>query len=717
MLFVCLVFHSVMMAAGKDKLSSKSAVERLYSVEKENKELIKELKKASFYHTKAWVERWEDGRVYYILQSPGKAFAVIRDGQDRLFHKNVNIKPGSEFYYTFFDSIELTKVNGTYYFLANGKYLYTYEGRYVGENAVLKTYGDRSFFVSEKITRYTGFPDKKRYEVYTPDGHCAVDGADAFWYCPASPASLCTIGGFSFPAMPMKEHFIGQFDVKGNTGRKKLFSLGFTDETEVMRNISKDMLIGNAYFAADAEKCRLLTDSTSYNVAGNKIESRLFRVESGELTTTRSAYDFSDYHFGNMSLYKADGTKLLDSLLWVDFNGNEQVIQYYRNNDAGAVRCGALNPLYPQLSVPPLFAEVMYVPDGTGISKPWVRLSSFGEWQPYSPDGKYDFDTLSKAQQLFEKNDFFFYLIDFVDKKPEEMTDEEKVMYVYAAGMVGRHSIQQQQSIMQNLYNGIAPTKVPSKETDDDYEFNGKTFADGSLGLRLVEHACDILEKMEAFADKQSDRYKLLQSMYTTVHLLRNQLDFNYQTGIPEARKICDNQVAFQKNQQQQYEVRQRQQQAQQTSELVSTIFGALGNVLNNLVQPKSGKNAPMVKSSGIRVVKEHTGHQMLDNMKVPESFNYLPVYIGTTGEMVTDVQGTSGAYSGSSAASTGGNASGTASAQKKCQSCLSHPGKCFICGGNGQYIPSVSVGHYVKCDHCHGTGICQSCHGTGTRP
>ena len=726
MLFACLVLPSVMMAADKDKLSSKSAVERLYSVEKENKELIKQLKKASFYHSKVWVERWEDGRVYYILQSPGKNIAVVRDGQDRLFYKGRQAKPGDEFYYTYFGSLELTKVNGTYYFLANGKYMYTHEGRYVGTNAVLKTYGDRSFFVSKNINKYGNHSDKTYYEVYTLDGHKAIDDADAFWYCPETPVSLCDVGGFTFPAMPMKEHFIGQFDQNDAAGRKKQFSLGFTDGRECMSNSSMSLLIGNAYYAVNAEKCRLLTDSTSYNVAGNRIDNKLLRVESGELNIP-SRYDFSDKHYGCMSLYKADGTKLLDSLLWADFNSNDQVIVYYRNNEARAVRCGALNPLHPQLSVPPLFAEVMYVPDGTGISKPWVRMTSFGDWKPYSADEKYSFDALSDAQRKFEENNFFSYLIDqkIDDAKTDNMTDEEKLMYVYAAGMVGSSGVRQQQEIMQYLYSGIAPSKEPSRDddddddgySDDDYVFNGKTYSKGKWVRKKVDHACVIAKKMEAFADKQSDRYKLMQSMYGTVHLLKNKLDFNYQTGIPEARKNFDNEVALQKYRQQQEEERQRQQQAQQANELVSTIFGMLGNVVNNLTQSKPGKKAPLVKSSGIRVVKEHTGHQMLDNMKVPENFNYLPIYTGTTGEMATDMQSMPGAYGGSSASSAGESNSGTASAQKKCQSCLSHPGKCYICSGKGQYIPSVSVGHYVKCDHCHGTGICQSCHGSGTRP
>lgn len=79
------------------------------------------------------------------------------------------------------------------------------------------------------------------------------------------------------------------------------------------------------------------------------------------------------------------------------------------------------------------------------------------------------------------------------------------------------------------------------------------------------------------------------------------------------------------------------------------------------------------------------------------------------------------GGYSGGSSSYGGSNSNSgspkVSKKQKKCQICLVHPGKCNLCGGKGQYIPSVSVGHYVKCSKCDGTGACRYCKGTGISP
>lgn len=99
MLLALLVLPLTMKAGSKDELSSKSAVERLSDVEKENKGLLKELKKAYYQSVKGWVERWTDGRIYYILRTLDKRITIIRDGKERIFYSPYD-KPGDDNYYS-----------------------------------------------------------------------------------------------------------------------------------------------------------------------------------------------------------------------------------------------------------------------------------------------------------------------------------------------------------------------------------------------------------------------------------------------------------------------------------------------------------------------------------------------------------------------------------------------------------------------------------------
>ena len=383
---------------------------------------------------------------------------------------------------------------------------------------------------------------------------------------------------------------------------------------------------------------------------------------------------------------------MLDSLAWADFSSKDQVIYYYKENNERAIRCGALNPLYPELNVPPLFAEIDYIPDGSGISKPWVRLTSFGQWEPYDPQKKYDYSSLSKNQRMFEKNDFSFYCHYLKETKAEDMTDEEKVMYIYAAGMVGNKVMHDQQKIMNNYYNGIAPTK----EDESSYSFQNSFLLNGYYERDYLHRSCELIDYMEKHTDKRSEKYQLVQGMKDYSRYLNKVVAENYETHIPEAKSAYSRYEAQQRLAKALEEERRAEAQSQKINSLALIALNAFGNVINTLVQGSShSANKPLVKSSGIRVVKEHTGHKMLDGMKVPDSFNYLPVYTGSS-DMEMPASSTWQQSSGNNSSAAGSTSS--SSSTQRCRLCLSHPSKCNLCAGRGQYIPSVSVGHYIKC-------------------
>lgn len=705
-LLALLVLPLTMKAGSKDELSSKSAVERLSDVEKENKGLLKELKKAYYQSVKGWVERWTDGRIYYILRTLDKRITIIRDGKERIFY-GPNDKPGDDNYYFFYDSIELTEREGKPFFLVNGNTLYSYNGELIGQDAVVKTFDGKKYF--NAINRWGSNTD---YNLTTIEGKPIFKNVDEYWFFPASDRSLCRIGDFSFPAMPLKARFMSLEKNKNNNRAEDRYEIRTPDGEKINSYIKQQALIGNAYYAARTNevmpvRTQFITD-TSINVSGNKINNRLFRVEGQDLGYP--AYDYHNNHYCDVRLFKADGTLLLDSLAWADFSSKDQVIYYYKENNERAIRCGALNPLYPELNVPPLFAEIDYIPDGSGISKPWVRLTSFGQWEPYDPQKKYDYSSLSKNQRMFEKNDFNFYCHYLKETKAEDMTDEEKVMYIYAAGMVGNKVMHDQQKIMNNYYNGIAPTK----EDESSYSFQNSFLLNGYNERDYLHRSCELIDYMEKHTDKRSEKYQLVQGMKDYSRYLNKVVAENYETHIPEAKSAYSRYEAQQRLAKALEEERRAEAQSQKMNSLALIALNAFGNVINTLVQGSShSANKPLVKSSGIRVVKEHTGHKMLDGMKVPDSFNYLPVYTGSS-DMEMPASSTWQQSSGNNSSAAGSTSS--SSSTQRCRLCLSHPGKCNLCAGRGQYIPSVSVGHYIKCDKCNGTGTCPSCHGSGAQ-
>lgn len=709
LLLVLFVFPLSVSAGSDNQLSSKSAVERLPDVEKNNKELIKQLKKNAFYKTEVWAERWTDGQIYYILKLRSNTFTVVRNGTERVFgDKKAN--PGTDYYYFYYGSIELTEREGKPFFLVNKTNLYSYKGEYIGENAEVKQMGDTKVFCSE-----SHFNQDVTYNLSLFDGTPVYRNVDQYWYIPASDRALCRIGDFSFPSMPMNARFMSMRKKDKYTPNDRYF-ISSVDGKELAVNLTDKAIVGNAYYGRCISQptVSLMVDSTSVNVAGYKIVDQLYRLEGGK-SDAYKPYDYDDAHYCDLELFKADGTLLLDSLAWADFSSNDQVIYYYTKNNTGAIRCGALNPLYPQLSVPPLFAEVKYIADGSGVGKPWVRLTSFGKWEPFNPQKNYAFNALSKTQRLFEENQFFFYCSDLEHVDIEKLTDEEKVMYVYAAGMTGNYALHEQQKIIDNYCNGIAPTQDP-EYNDSHYTYSSGMLTCGRAEDSFLNRACELIEYVEAHADRKSETYKMVQAMKDYVKFLEREVSTNLYINIGRAKQAYKDYQAQQLRERAAEEQRMAEAKRQRTNALVSAALNVLSGLMNNLAQGgRSGSTAVTVKSSGVRATKEHTGHYNLDNMKLPDNFNYFPVYTGVSSG--ADFNMPSGTFSGGGAsAGSYETTPSSSSSVKKCQLCLSHPGKCNLCGGRGEYIPSVSVGHYVKCGKCNGTGQCSGCNGTGTR-
>lgn len=105
-----------------------------------------------------------------------------------------------------------------------------------------------------------------------------------------------------------------------------------------------------------------------------------------------------------------------------------------------------------------------------------------------------------------------------------------------------------------------------------------------------------------------------------------------------------------------------------------------------------------------VKVVKFNPTNSALENSsagQLPKGFQYNP-----EATIIDDTP---------VSISTSGSSSHSSNIRKTCHSCTpSGSGRCSLCGGHGEYQPSIGSKEKIRCSSCGGTGNCRSCGGDG---
>lgn len=686
-------------------LASTSSVKRLEARETQLSSRLKELKKQHKLSDIS-IEQWTDGEEYIVMRDKEGRIALSRithEGDTPLFTSGSGIN--------FFPSVELVDHNGVNYFTLGGNVKGSYNGKYHLAGDVY-TFGDHHYILRSKDAAI----DLLGHQNYS------WDRKSTFTFYPAVKAGFTQIDGtaatsFYHPAMEARMVWSGNPSFSGSAdgcavpGTPKILGL---------------VVPGNAYVVTGT----LPTDkspgfryvSTGFTEDGKEKKTRVYAVEgcsfeADPLTKARRYYT-------NMQLLSADGKVLVDSANTYAFNFDDQVIYFRRDDQKIPVRTGAYNPMYPALSVPALFADVKYVPDGSGVAKPWVKLRSFSDWEPYDPKKKYSLDSIPEWYMWFEVDNFDNFLMT-TKKKPEEMNKEEALMYIYSAGMFGTPVRNKQRQVISEFYNGRDATS----HLENIYTVLNVTLSVGELAADCLFKAVQVLDHAKTLTG--DGEYKWWMEQFDGyIRSLWQEVDMNLTTHIPHAKRDYDSyvnmlalnrqQAALNIQQSANVYLQDAKPRAQATEQAQAKFVNAFASLMGSIVNLASGGKVKPVNYG----ISAPVGYKAVATKKGTAKASTTPAGAGIytpTGQMLNSVQMPAEFYSmpvdysssSSSSSSSVSSSSTSSSSGSMCHKCYGR-GRCVLCNGQGRYIPSVSVGKYVDCTSCHKSGNCPSCGGTG---
>lgn len=691
-------------------LASKSSVKRLETREAQLSSRLKQLKKQHKLSDIS-IEQWTDGEEYIVMRDKQGRIALSRitpEGDTPLFYANG--------LYDWYPELELAEYCGVKYFL-DGNIKGTYRGSGSIPNGELRTFGDRHYIVDNgEAVDMSGGSECDHYYWNSKSVN--------FSYYPAVSPGFTSFDGtsatnFYHPAMEARMVWRGDQSYSGYNGGCA---------TPGSKQIGGYVVPGNAYVITgvlDNKRAPGFGEASTVTADGKERKIRVFGVESPYYEETLSK---AKRHTINLQLLSADGKVLVDSANMFTFNFEDQVVYFLRDDQKIPVRTGAYNPMYPALSVPALFADVKYVPDGSGVAKPWVKLRTFSDWEQYDPRKKYSLDSIPELYRWFEK-DYFSSFLRFNQKQPKEMTREECQMYLYSVGMVCTPVLHEQRQVINDFYSGKDATSRLQRVNRIKLDMSDENMSLGESETIWASTAMEVLEHAKTFTGDGEFSW-WMEQFNDYIEKLRFELKMNLEFYIPRSKRAYDLYVRMAARNRQQAALNIQQSanlyledarpRARATEQAQAKFANAFASLMGSIVNIATGGKIKPVNYG----ISAPVGYKAVATKKGTAKASATPAGAGIytpTGQMLNSVQMPAEFYSmpvdySSSSSSSSSSVSGSSTSSSSgsmCHKCYGR-GRCVLCNGQGRYIPSVSVGKYVDCTSCHKSGNCPSCGGTG---
>lgn len=706
---VCLLFVlSFIVSEAKIKpevFSSSSTVCRELEMEKlqEHKDKIKALKK-QFRDLKDFaIERWSDGKVYYILYSKHDGeFTIMPLDADTPYFMWANDE-----YLAAYSNIEIIEHEGYKFFKVRDDLWLFYNGKNTSKfnpTTEIKQYGSSKYVVKVDV-----YGDRTTYFVYSLDGTNIMQSGSLDFY-PAEEAGVRydknTGLALYHPAMP--ERFVGVNETAhlAEYGKPRIYYLGYfgvPDTHFSVRVPGGDYFVG-ASFPLPSE----IKTEVRQGVDGKMYKYKVFEVAERFYTSR------------DMQLYVHAGRHgrpiLPDKANRLKISTPDQIAYYsYYDGDARFDRMGCISLVDSTFRIPPKFADIKVFYDSENKPFAMVKMSSLAEYEIYDPAKTYDYMSMSDLELNFERKAWPKVISAVKTKTLEELPEKNLYPWLYAEIEMLKNDIDVKNEALKRL-------RTHSLADGEEAEIMNRVNSAGNQyswynPIRFSsDYSVDdaVIHFAENIQSPNAEKYKLMADYLNSLIKQRTQLA----ETIEEAEKtyVQEKRMAqIRQDAERQQRILEAEQQRQANSAMQQAIMlSVLGSIFNAV----SGGSAVLPQTNYIGSAMTTTA--------VPQGYvntsgttAVQPVNIYSSGREMLEATSVSPEIEGMAIANgwvpeTASSASdnSSSSGSNLCHACFGS-GKCGVCNGSGRYMPNLD-GHYIDCTACKKSGECAQCGGQG---